>query len=107
LFELVDMLGSEVRSAISTTTTNGSSVRGEARAPSPKGRGKAPREQHIAEGEVKESEDFDGIDNNDPLRYDDVEGYVKHAYCRDIIAKGFCNKTPSRLPGYFPIDDPC
>ena len=108
LFELVEKIGSGVRSEVSATLVNGSNVRDEGSAPSPKGKGKALAKQHITSDE----DEFDNNHDNgeDPLEYDDMDDYVNHAYYREKIAEGFCNRAPSRLasnkPGYFPIDEP-
>ncbi len=59
LFESVSKLGSDIRSANSAPTGIGNSVRGEANAPSPQGKGKASLEQHIR------GDDDYGLENND------------------------------------------
>ncbi len=57
------------------------------------------------EDDIGENNDEDGSSGD---IYRDL--YVPHAYYRELIAKGFENKFPSRLasskPAYFHIDDP-
>ena len=63
-----------------------------------------------------EQEEQEGLDDNNYDHDDDTagtiagDGYVSHAYYRELIAEGFEKRAPSRQapskPAYFPIDDP-
>jgi hypothetical protein len=92
---LIGKLGNDIKTASSATTFNGNNVRGEASAPSPKGKGKAPIQQHFTGDDDYGFEDDDDDNGEDPLEYDNVDDYLNHAYYRDMIAEGFCNRSPS------------
>ena len=76
--------------------------------PSQQEKGKAaPRNVSFAKAvDEKEGEN----DDDDDRSIDSGDDYVSHGMYRDIIAKGFEKRYPSRLasnkPTYFPIDDP-
>ncbi len=72
---------------------------------------KLPRAVFIRIGVDNKEEVNDGNDENaGEFSTDGGDKYFSHSMYRDIIAKGFDKRFPSKLtsnkPAYFPIDDP-
>jgi hypothetical protein len=120
LFSLVSTLGEEIRTVVRTVGNNPSSnSAAESTAgdqnqsdPTQKKKGK----KVAFGGPPLEQEEEEGLDDNNDDHDDDaagtiaVDGYVSHAYYRELISEGFEKRAPSRQapskPAYYPIDDP-
>ena len=111
LFELVGSLHSDIRS-VASAVADGKNARLEARAPAPKGKGKArgSESRRVTPSDAGSDDAESSEGEEEFVEYEDVDDYVSHAYYRDRITEGFSNRCPSRLannkPAYFPIDDP-
>jgi hypothetical protein len=109
LFNLVNSLGSEIRSVVKVVESS-SEQRVDRKSGPPQKETEKAAKRSVSFDIPEDDEDEDNEGSVESINEGDCgDDYVSHGYYRDLIAEGFDKRSPSRLalnkPAYFPIDD--